>query len=63
MDREIKAVKLFTEIHTVIVLTTQLNLHQNIQQKYLKILQKVKESQRKQTYKRSDKCIRKNSLF
>ena len=56
--------KLFTEIHTVLELRTQLNLCQKFQWKYLKILIKVKESQRKQTcYKRSNKCIHKSSLF
>ena len=38
MDAERKTDKLFTEIHTVIGIRTQLNLHQKIQQKYLKIL-------------------------
>ena len=38
MDKETKTVKLFTKIHTVMVLRTQPNLHQKIQQKYLKIL-------------------------
>ena len=57
-------VKPFTEVHTVIVLRAQLNLRQKFQWKYLKILQKVKESQRKQTdYKKSNKCIHKSSIF
>ena len=39
MDGKTKAEsKLFAEVHTVIVLRTQLNLHQKFQQKYFKIL-------------------------
>ena len=48
----------------ILLLRMQLNLNQKFQWKYVKILLKVNESQKNQTYyKRSNKCIPKNSLF